>query len=106
MTVIKRNRQDSASDLVAAIEKLNVLLRDQGEDEAVEQLKKAAQDLRKNPVGSPGQMAAVNSIIDVFEGEQELMAYTMQRNSTEWTEAEELSQASSRVLSLARRMRT
>lgn len=105
MTVIKRNKQDSAGDLVAAIEKLNHLLEPQGEEEAIAILRQAAGDLKKNPVGSQKQKDAIDSIIDVFEGEQELMAYTMQRNSTEWTEAEELSQASSRVLTLARRMR-
>lgn len=45
-------------------------------------------------------------IVDAFEGEHELMAYTFQRDNAagQWTAAEVLSQASARVLSLARRI--
>ncbi len=106
MTVIKRDRQASTSDLVKAIEALNPLLRDQGEDEAVEALTGAMESLRKAEPGSKAHKASIDAIIEAFEGEHELMAYTHQRaNATDWTEVEELSQASARVLSLARRMR-
>lgn len=106
MAVIKRDKQSSTADLIAAIEQLNVLLKDQHEEDAIAALTEAAGTLKKAAPGSPQHKTAVNTIIDAFEGEHELMAYTFQReNSNEWTEADELSQVSARVLSLARRMK-
>ena len=46
MTVIKRSQKDSTADLIAAIEVLIPLLRDQKETEAVDQLAEAATKLR------------------------------------------------------------
>ncbi|WP_132314554.1 hypothetical protein [Pseudobacteriovorax antillogorgiicola] len=83
-----------------AIDKLCLLLEGQGEHEAIVDLNKAKDLLKTND-----QKAAIAIIIDAFEGDHELMAYTMQREGQQWTEVEELSQASSRVLSLARRIR-
>ena len=40
--IIKRERKDSAADLVSAIDELNPLLAEQGEDDAVAHLKKAS----------------------------------------------------------------
>ncbi len=106
MTIIKRDRNASTADLVKAIDALNLLLQDQGEDDAIGALSSAMEELRKSSPGTSGHKAAIDAIIEAFEGEHELMAYTHQRaNATEWTEVEELSQASARVLSLARRMR-
>lgn len=106
MTVIKRDKKTSTTDLVEAIKQLNVLLKDQREDDAVEALNKASDKLQSAAAGSKEHKEAVKEIIDAFEGEHELMAYTYQReNSTEWSEADELSQVSSRVLSLARRFK-
>lgn len=104
MTVIKRDRQSSKQDLITAIDKLVPLLLDQGEEDAVEDLKNAAQTLKKAKDGSDELFQAVDLIIDAFEGDHELNAYMMTRDSSEWTEAEELSVASSRVFTLARRM--
>lgn len=104
MTVIKRNQANTQSDLLQAIDRLCLLLIDQKEDEAVAELRDAAKDLKQSQSGSKEQRAAVRRIIDAFEGDHELIAYTHQRESDQWTEVEELSQASSRVLSLARRM--
>lgn len=104
MTVIKRDRNATKSDLLQAIEKLCPLLLDQGEKDAVEDLKNAATELRGAGDGSESANEAIEKIIDAFEGDHELMAYTMTRDTKEWTAAEELSVASSRVLSLARRM--
>jgi hypothetical protein len=105
MTVIKRSRQDSSSDLIAAIKELVPYLKDQKEAEAADALAEAADDLAKAKAGTPAHKEAVAKIIDAFEGEHELMAYTFQRdNGGQWTEIEELSQVSARVLSLARRM--
>lgn len=104
MTIIKRNRVTTNSDLISAIEKLCPLLERQKEFDAVTDLRKAADQLRASAENSPAWKEAIESIIEAFEGEHELMAYTMQRETDQWTEVEELSQVSSRVLSLARRL--
>lgn len=106
MTVIKRNRQDSNADLIAALDELMPLLKSQKEDEAIEVLIASAEILKESKVGTPKQKEAIDKIIDAFEGDHELIAYTFQRDNpkNEWTLVEQLSQSSSRVLSLARRM--
>jgi hypothetical protein len=106
MTVIKRSRADSSADLISAIEDLIPLLKDQREHDAADALKGAAVALRKAKLGTSEHKTAVESVIDAFEGEHELMAYTIQRESSagQWTEVEQLANASSRVISLARRM--
>ena len=105
MTVIKRSRQDSSADLVAAIEVLIPLLKDQKENEAAADLAEAAETLKSAKAQSDTHKAAIAKVIDAFEGDHELIAYTFQRDTGgQWTEVEELSQASARVLSLARRM--
>jgi hypothetical protein len=106
MTVIKRSRQDSATDLIAAIDTLVPLLKDQDEGEAADALAAACESLQKAKAGTPEYKSAIAKIVDAFEGEHELMAYTFQRDNAagQWTAAEVLSQASARVLSLARRI--
>jgi len=105
MTVIKRSQKDSTADLIAAIELLVPLLRDQHEDEAADDLLEAATALRSAKPQSAAHKTAVAKVVDAFEGDHELISYTYQRdNGTQWTEVEELSQASARVISLARRM--
>lgn len=104
MTVIKRNRQSTSHDLIQALEKLCPLLADQSEDDAVADLNKAADMLRNSKGDAQVEKKAVRLIVDAFEGDHELNAYTLHRESKEWTEVEELANASSRVLSLARRM--
>ena len=103
MSVIKRDRNSSKSDLTQSIYKLCYLLEGQKEFEAVEDLKKAASLLSDNELGSENFLNAITIIIDAFEGEHELMAYTFQRDTDKWTEVEELANQSSRVLTLARR---
>jgi hypothetical protein len=106
MTIIKRDRKNSSADLVVAIEKLIPLLRDQNEDDAITDLQRASQLLNDHSPGSSSHQEAIRMVIDAFEGDHELSAYTHQRaGATDWTEVEELSLASNRVLSLARRMR-
>ena len=105
--VIKRDRKDSAADLVSAIDTLTPLLEDQDEEDAVEHLKKASVALKKSALGSPEYKSAIEAVIDAFEGDLELSAYTHARkDSKEWTAAEELTIASCRVLNLARRMKS
>lgn len=105
MTVLRRDRKGTSADLVAAIEKLMPLLLAQDEEDAVAALKAVAEQLRTATSSSPEEREAIDKIIDAYEGDHELMAYTHQREGNQWTAAEELSHASSRVLSLARRMR-
>jgi hypothetical protein len=90
--------------LVTAIEKLCPLLETQKEHDAVKDLRLAAERLRKSVEGTEAHKQAIQAIVDAFDGEHELMAYTLQRDTDQWTEVEELSQVSSRVLSLARRL--
>jgi hypothetical protein len=106
MTVIKRDRKNSSSDLIVALDKLIPLLRDQKEDEAIADLAQARTLLQSSEPGSESHNKAVGIVLDAFEGDHELSAYTHQRaGATDWTEFEELSLASNRVLSLARRIR-
>ena len=104
MTIIKRNRDDTTTDLIRAIERLCVLLKNQDDDEAIADLKAASEILCQKNTDPNSKKKAIALIIDAFEGDHELIAYTHQRNTEHWTEVEELSQASSRVISLARRM--
>ena len=106
MTLIKRSQTDNAKALIQAIESLTPLLRAQKENDAADDLDGAAKALVDVDPGSSQLKETVALIIDAFEGDHELMPYTFQREGSkgEWTEAEELSEASNRVLSLARRM--
>ena len=105
MAVRKRNRQDTKAALVKSLAMLTHLLRDQNEAEAVVCLEGVSEVLVRAEPGSKEFKAAIATIIDAFEDEHELMAYTYHRDSNEWTEVEELAQASSRVISLARNFR-
>jgi len=106
MTLIKRSQTDNAKALIQAIETLTPLLRAQKEDAAADDLDGAAKALVDAETGSSKLKETIALIIDAFEGDHELMPYTFQREGSkgEWTEADELSEASNRVLSLARRM--
>ena len=107
MTVIKRDKQATSADLISSIERFVVLLRDQGEHDACKDLEKAATALRAAKAGTPEHSEAVALIIEAFEGDHELNAYTHQRATTpgQWTEADELAIVSARVLNLTRRMK-
>lgn len=106
MSVIKRDRKQSASELVKAIETFVMLLRDEEEDDAADDLMNAATELRSTESGTEPFRKAVQKVIEAFDGDHELMVYTHQRKPDgEWTRADELSAASSRVLSLAKRLR-
>ena len=105
MTVIKRTAANSVKDLLNAIDTLCPLLLDQKEGEAVDQLQEASRALSGSEQGTAEFKEAVGKIVDAFEGDHELIAYTFQRENPkgEWTLVEELNEASSRVLSLAKR---
>lgn len=104
-STIKRDRSSTKKDLVEALKPLIELLELQDEAEAAKDLKAASDALAKSELKSAEMAKAVKQIIGAFEGDHELIAYTLQRDGEQWTDAEQLSQASSRVLSLARRLR-
>lgn len=102
MSVIKRARSTTHKDLIEALDRFLPLLEGQDEDEAVTELSACKQQLE---TGSPDeQQAALGRVVESFDGDLELIAYTFQREGDQWTEVEELSHVSSRVLSLARRL--
>lgn len=105
MTVIKRSNETTKKDLLTALERFTEMLKDHEEDDAIADLREAASLLKSSSEGSPELRKAASMIIDAFEGDHELIAYTFQRDTEEWTEIEELSQTSARVLSLARRLK-
>jgi hypothetical protein len=106
MSVIKRDVKASTSDLGESILKFVSLLRDQGDDDACEVLLASAELLKKGAPGTESHKKAVAQIIDAFD-EYELMAYTLapKTDAAQWTVADELCDASSRVLSLAKRFK-
>ncbi|MBP9708880.1 MAG: hypothetical protein KBD78_14690 [Oligoflexales bacterium] len=104
MTVIKRTAKNSSSDLVTALGTFIEFLRDMGENDAADDLEEAMGSLEEEDVQSADYRQALETIIDAFEGDHELAAYTFHRDTSEWTEKEELAQISSRVLSLAKRL--
>jgi hypothetical protein len=107
MTVIKRDKSDSSKDLITATQSFIELLEGEGEDEdAVADLTSAIELLQKGAPGTKEHKEAVTLIVDAFDGDHELNAYILKKGaSTEWTIADQLSEAASRVNSLARRLR-
>ena len=103
--VIKKSKKSSTADLRSAMTKLIYLLEGQKEDEAVADLRIALSDIEKYQVESAEFQAALKLIIEAFEGEHELNAYTYKRDKEDqWTEVEELYLASTSVLNLVRRL--
>ena len=106
MTVTKKKtRKTSTADLGSAMTKLIYLLEGQKEDEAVADLRIALADIQKHQLESAEFQAALNLIVEAFEGEHELNAYTYKRDKEDqWTEVEELYLASTSVLNIVRRL--
>ncbi|MBI2603533.1 MAG: hypothetical protein HYW48_10815 [Deltaproteobacteria bacterium] len=104
--VIKKTRKNSLQDLLNALIKFVTLLEGQGEKSAADDLRIAAADLQKYQTDSLEFDAAINLILESYEGEHELKAYTLRRQSKEskWTEAEELYLVSINVFNLAKRL--
>ena len=104
MTVIKKKSQKaSVQDLVAEINRLAILLEAQNEGEAAADLREAGSELKSHELGSEEFKAAIDEILEAFDGEHELMAYTYRRESDGWSVAEELYLSSINVLNLAKR---
>ena len=105
--VIKKTRENSLQDLLNALKKFAYLLEEQGEKSAAEDLRLASADLQKYQPDSLEFDAAINRILEAYEGEHELQAYTLRRQSKEskWTEAEELYLVSINVFNIAKRLK-
>lgn len=102
--VRKRSKADSAKELEAAILEFTLLLRDEGEDSASADLEKAATMLVQASVDSPEFKKALSAIRDCFEGDHELIAYTMRKaKDGEWSSADLLFLASTKVTGILRR---
>lgn len=102
MTVIKRARSTTHKDLIETLERFMPLLAGQDEQEAIDELSACKKLLETGSADE--QQAALGRVVEAFDGDLELIAYTFQREGDQWTEVEELSHVSSRVLSLARRL--
>ncbi len=100
MSVLKRDIKASTNDLKIALTEFCKLLLDQKENEAVEDLNKASSLLDEDAKVRD----ATAMIIDCFDGDHELVAYTLHKQSENWSVADQLSFYSTRVLTLAKRM--
>jgi len=102
--VRKRSKVDSAAELVAAIGEFTQLLRDEGEGDAAVELEKAGNYVKATSPESPEFKQAIAAVKECFEGEHELMAYTMRKaKDGEWTSADLLFLASTKVTGILRR---
>lgn len=108
MTVIKRSKKASVDELVTSLNRFIFLLEGQKEDDAVADLRIACGDLQKFQIGSVEFKAAITLIIEAYEGDHELSAYTHRRENSDkgdWTVADELYLASTKVLNIAQRFK-
>ena len=106
MTIRIRKPQNSMQELCIGLERFCTLLETQKEVEAVAHLREILAQLKQG-VASPLQDQAIEAIVEAFEGEHELAAYTLHKNKDPevWTEADELYLASTGVWNLVRRLR-
>lgn len=107
MSVIRKDPRTSASELIVAIEKFIPLLRKQGnEDEAADLLRELAQKMTNQEVDSDAFSESIRAVIDSFEGDCDLKAYTLKESDRKsWSEADEMAVISSRIYALARRFK-
>ena len=105
MAVVKK-KLVSSQELVEAIERFVPLLAGQNEDEAVQLMRELIDQLREQEAEGQQFKDAVQKVIEAFDGELELIAYTLKSSDGKnWSEADELAVVSNRVLALARRLR-
>lgn len=105
-SVLKKTKQSSVNDLVAALNKFMELLKGQKELDAVKDLNAVSADLQKFPPDSDEFQSALKLLLEAYDGDHELRAYTLRRKKADddWTEAEDLYLASIEVLNLANRL--
>lgn len=106
MTVVrKKTPSTSSSDLQSALSQLIDLLETQKEDAAIVDLNSALHTLSHHEPASPEYQNALQLVKEAFEGEHELIAYTFRgEKNKEWSAAEELFLASSKVYNLLHRL--
>ena len=105
--VVKRSKSSSLDDLRKQLLSLIHLLEEQNEDAAVSDLRIALSDLQKYTPDSNESAAALALLLEAFEGEHELIAYTYKREKQEagqWTDIDRLYLASTGVLTLVKRL--
>ncbi len=105
-SVLKKTKQTSANDLVNALDKFMTLLEGQKEFDAVRDLKTVRGNLQKFQHDSEEFQSALKDLLETYDGDHELRAYTLRRKKADddWTEAEELYLASIEVLNLVNRL--
>ena len=105
-SVLKKTKKNSVSDLVTALNKFIHLLEGQKEFDAVKDLRTIGADLQKFQPDSEEFQSAISLLLDAYEGEHELKAYTLRRQKADddWTEADDLYLASIEVLNLINRL--
>ncbi|MEZ4740987.1 MAG: hypothetical protein R3B45_00825 [Bdellovibrionota bacterium] len=89
------------------MESLLVTAEDQNENDA-EDLRIAATDLGRYSIGSTEFNTAIDLVMNSYEGDHELFAYTHRRKGADdgdWTPADQLYMASTKVLNLATRLK-
>lgn len=105
-SVLKKSKHDSVSDLIAALNKFIELLEGQDEFDAVQDLKLISSSLKTNLSDEQKFQQALKDLIETYDGDHELRAYTLRRKRADddWTEAEQLYLASIEVLNLCNRL--
>ncbi len=105
-SVLKKTRKNSVTDLVAALHKFVHLLEGQKEFDAIKDLKLVSADIQKHQPEAEEFQAAIRLLLEAYDGEHELKAYTLRRQKpdNEWTTADDLYLASIEVLNLANRL--
>ena len=105
MAVVKK-KSVSSQELIEAIERFVPLLVGQKEDEAVQFMRDIIDQLREQEAEGQQFKDTVQKVIEAFDGELELIAYTLKSSDGQsWSDADELAVVSNRVLALARRLR-
>ncbi len=104
--VLKKTKQNSAGDLVSALNKFIALLEQQNEHDAIRDLQSAVGSLETSLPDSDAFQSALQLVLEAYEGDHELKAYTLRRQKQDdnWTEAEELYLASIEVLNIVKRL--
>ena len=102
----KKTPEDSLTALAKQTKKFAILLRGQKEKEAAEDLLQICKTLETNKIDSEVTSKALDSLLDAFDGDHELSAYTHRRDRGEgkWGDAENLYVASTQTLNLLKRL--
>ena len=105
--VVKKGSGENRGALIESLSEFCELLGSQKEEDAIKDLKIIKEKISNHEVGSDDFNTAILSLIDTFDGEHELIAYTLHKSKEDqsaWTIADQLASSSTRVLSLAKRM--